>query len=58
MVRGAEQTGGHARMVELRAVEPGFPFYGELKLANGQRYDYSAARGLRRPRCARSCSRS
>jgi putative ABC transport system permease protein len=41
MVRGAEQTGGMTRMVELRAVEPGFPFYGELKLANGQRYDYS-----------------
>ncbi len=29
------------RMVELRAVEAGFPFYGELKLANGQRYDYA-----------------
>jgi putative ABC transport system permease protein len=41
MVRGAEQSGGMSRMVELRAVEPGFPFYGELKLANGQRYDYA-----------------
>jgi putative ABC transport system permease protein len=41
MVRGAAETGGATRMVELRAVEAGFPFYGELKLANGQRYDYS-----------------
>ena len=29
------------RMVELRAVENGFPYYGELKLAGGQRFDYS-----------------
>ena len=41
MVRGAGQTGGRARMVELRAVEAGFPFYGEMKLAGDQRYDYS-----------------
>lgn len=41
MVRGAENAGGTTRMVELRAVEAGFPYYGELKLANGQRFDYS-----------------
>jgi putative ABC transport system permease protein len=41
MVRAATETPGATRMVELRAVEPGFPFYGELKLSGGQRYDYS-----------------
>jgi putative ABC transport system permease protein len=39
MVRAAEREGSATRMVELRAVEPGFPHYGELKLANGQRFD-------------------
>src|SRR5688572_20176396 len=28
-------------MLELRAVEPGFPFYGEIKLAAGQPFDYA-----------------
>ena len=41
MVRGADRPGTSARMVELRAVEPGFPFYGELKLAGAQPYSYS-----------------
>ena len=40
MVRAAEGGNAMARMVELRAVEPGFPHYGELKLANRQRFDY------------------
>jgi putative ABC transport system permease protein len=36
------------KMVELKAVEPGFPFYGELALGEGQRYDFKllADRGL------------
>jgi putative ABC transport system permease protein len=42
MVRPAERP-GNARMVELRAVDEGFPFYGELKL-DGQRFDYSLLR--------------
>lgn len=42
MVRPAERPGS-ARMVELRAVDEGFPFYGELKL-EGQRFDYSLLR--------------
>jgi putative ABC transport system permease protein len=42
MVRPAERP-GNARMVELRAVDEGFPFYGELKL-EGQRFDYSLLR--------------
>ena len=40
MARPADRADGRARMVELRAVEDGFPYYGELKLANGQRYDH------------------
>jgi len=39
MVR-AEQGIAVARMVELRAVEAAFPFYGTLALANGQVYDH------------------
>jgi putative ABC transport system permease protein len=39
MVRAA-QGGTTARMVELRAVEDGFPFYGTLKLGDGQRYSH------------------
>jgi putative ABC transport system permease protein len=39
MVRGVDRTA--ARMVELRAVERGFPYYGTLKLADGVTFDYS-----------------
>jgi putative ABC transport system permease protein len=41
MVRSADIANGPARMVELRAVESGFPFYGDLTLAAGQRFDDS-----------------
>ena len=41
MVRAADPSRTATRMVELRAVEQGFPFYGELKLAGGQSFDYS-----------------
>jgi putative ABC transport system permease protein len=41
MVRAAETGNTMARMVELRAVERGFPHYGELKLGDGQRFDHS-----------------
>jgi putative ABC transport system permease protein len=41
MVRGADTPNVTTRMVELRAVERGFPYYGEMKLAGGQRFDYS-----------------
>jgi len=40
MARPADRADGRARMVELRAVEEGFPYYGELKLADGQRFDH------------------
>jgi putative ABC transport system permease protein len=41
MVRSADPSRSSSRMVELRAVERAFPLYGELKLANAQRFDYS-----------------
>ena len=41
MVRSADPSRTATRMVELRAVESAFPLYGELKLANGQRFEYS-----------------
>jgi putative ABC transport system permease protein len=46
MVRAADPARTATRMVELRAVEPAFPFYGELKLASGQRYEYSLLQGF------------
>ena len=46
MARPADTDGGLARMVELRAVEAGFPYYGEMKLADGLRYDHSLLRGF------------
>ncbi len=42
MARPADRA-GIARMVELRAVEQGFPFYGELKL-EGARFDHGLLR--------------
>ncbi len=41
MVRSADPSRTATRMVELRAVESAFPLYGELKLANGKRFEYS-----------------
>jgi putative ABC transport system permease protein len=38
MVRPADARKPVARMVELRAVQPAFPLYGELELAGGGRY--------------------
>lgn len=40
MVRAADREGGLTRMVELRAVEPGFPYYGRMALAGGQPYGH------------------
>lgn len=39
MVRG-EAEGSRTRMVELKAVEAGFPYYGRMTLAGGQPYDF------------------
>lgn len=46
MTRVADRPGGRARMVELRAVERGFPYYGQLKLADGQAYDHELLRNF------------
>lgn len=46
MTRPADQPGGRARMVELRAVEAGFPYYGTLRLADGATYDHGLLRGF------------
>ena len=54
----ADRADGRARMVELRAVEPGFPYYGTLKLGDGMVFDHDAAGWIRRARAARNCSRS
>ena len=43
MVRAAGE-GTVARMVELRAVQEGFPFYGELQLEGGVRYAHELLR--------------
>jgi putative ABC transport system permease protein len=44
MVRAADQA-GRARMVELRAVAEGFPYYGLLKI-EGQRFDHALLRNF------------
>lgn len=40
MARPADRPDGRARMVELRAVEAGFPYYGKMKLADSLAYDH------------------
>ena len=46
MTRPADLAGGRARMVELRAVEAGFPYYGTMRLAGGASYDHGLLRGF------------
>ena len=46
MARPADKADGRARMVELRAVEDGFPYYGQMKLAYGVRYEHALLRGF------------
>jgi putative ABC transport system permease protein len=41
MVRAADRPDGLTRMVELRAVERGFPYYGRLALSRGQTFDHA-----------------
>jgi len=41
MVRPADESKRVARMVELRAVQGAFPFYGALELQGGQRYSHA-----------------
>jgi putative ABC transport system permease protein len=44
MVRAADRAEGLTRMVELRAVEPGFPYYGRMALTGGQAYAHELLR--------------
>ena len=44
MARAADRADSRARMVELRAVESEFPYYGSLKLADGVAYDHALLR--------------
>jgi putative ABC transport system permease protein len=46
MARPADRTGGRARMVELRAVEQGFPYYGRMKLENDVPFDHALLRNF------------
>jgi putative ABC transport system permease protein len=41
MARPADRADGRARMVELRAVERAFPYYGRMKLADDRRYSHA-----------------
>ncbi|MGE0705397.1 MAG: ABC transporter permease, partial [Vicinamibacterales bacterium] len=41
MVRPADESRPFTRMVELRAVAPGFPLYGTVGLADGRAYSYA-----------------
>src|SRR5690242_19273113 len=43
MVR-AEQGATNAKMVELRGVQPGFPFYGQIKLLDGTPFSHDLLR--------------
>jgi len=40
MARSGEDWLGTPKMVELKAVQRGFPFYGEMILADGQKFSY------------------
>ena len=40
----ASGSGGAPKLAEAKAVQPGFPFYGELVLGEGARYDFGMLR--------------
>lgn len=46
MARPSDRSDGRARMVELRAVERGFPYYGRMKLAGEVPYDHALLEGF------------
>ena len=41
MARPVDERAGITKVVELRAVQPGFPFYGRLTLQDGRTYSHS-----------------
>ena len=44
MARPVDETSGISKVVELRAVQPGFPFYGRLTLQDGRPYSHDLLR--------------
>lgn len=44
MVRPAEAADARTRLVELKAVEPGFPFYGDILLEGDRPFDHALLR--------------
>ncbi|HEX8720396.1 MAG TPA: FtsX-like permease family protein [Pyrinomonadaceae bacterium] len=42
MLRPADPARGGTLLVELKGVEPGFPLYGDFRLEDGRRFDFSA----------------
>lgn len=46
MARAASAADGPARMVELKAVSPGFPYYGTLELEGGAPYAHALVAGF------------
>jgi putative ABC transport system permease protein len=45
MARPATASSEGAMMVELKGIEPSFPLYGDFRLADGRRFDYSVVAG-------------
>ena len=41
MVRPADPAKEGSTMIELKGIDPGFPFYGDFKLAGGETFNYS-----------------
>ncbi len=46
MARAAASATAPARMVELKAVGPGFPYYGTLRLESGEAYSHALVAGF------------
>ncbi len=44
MARSVDESAGITKVVELRAVQPGFPFYGRLTLQDGRQYSHALLR--------------
>ena len=45
MARPEDEGAGITKVVELRAVQPGFPFYGQLTLQDGRPYSHDLLKG-------------
>lgn len=45
MIRPTDPAKGGALLVEVKGIEPPFPFYGSFKLGGGKKFDYSLLNG-------------